>query len=308
MNRCAKLVLGTAQWGLAYGVTNAVGRPAVETVSRMLDAAARAGSGMLDTARAYGDAERIIGDSTAAREFAVVTKTDPNALADPNDAARGISASLAALRRDRVHAILIHHGDRMLVDGDGQWTALQHARRQGLASRIGVSVYNPDVLRHLLQRFEIEIVQIPASLYDRRFERCGLLDELAQRGIEVHVRSVFLQGLILAPPKSLPAAFAGLSAHQKRFHAHLAACGLTPLEAALGHALSDERISRVVVGAECDTQLEQIFAAASRCTTALDPAGTVDFALEDERMILPYNWPANLRIVPPAPGKQGGLA
>jgi aryl-alcohol dehydrogenase-like predicted oxidoreductase len=308
MKLCAKLALGTAQWGLAYGVTNAVGRPAVGTVSRMIDAAARAGVGMLDTARAYGDAERIIGDSTAARDFEVVTKTDPNALVDPTDAARGISASLAALRRDRVHAILVHHGDRMLVDGDAQWTALQRARHQGLATRIGVSVYNPDALRRMLQRFEIQIVQIPASLYDRRFERCGLLDELARRDIEVHVRSVFLQGLILAPPECLPATFVGLSEHQKRCHAHLAACGLTPLEGALCHALSDERISRVVVGAECDTQLGQIFAAATRCNTALGPVGTFDFALEDERVILPYNWPADLRIVPPAPGKQGELA
>jgi aryl-alcohol dehydrogenase-like predicted oxidoreductase len=307
MTDCAKLALGTAQWGLAYGVANVTGRPTAETVDRMLRSAAQAGAGMLDTARAYGEAERIVGESVEARGFAIVTKTDPNAIASLREAENAIAASLAALRRDRVHAILVHHGDRMHAE-DVQWLALRRARQHGIASRIGVSVYHPEALRRLLDRLDIEIVQIPASLYDRRFERCGLLDELARRGIEVHVRSIFLQGLILVAPEGLPGPFAGLCGHQRRLHAYLATRGQTPLEGALGHALADERITRVVIGAESDAQLGEILAAAARGTSAYRLAGTDDFALDDEGVILPFNWPANLRIAQAGPSTQGKTA
>jgi aryl-alcohol dehydrogenase-like predicted oxidoreductase len=307
MTDCAKLALGTAQWGLAYGVANVTGRPTAETVDRMLRSAAQAGAGMLDTARAYGEAERIVGESVEAREFAIVTKTDPNAIASLNEAENAIAASLAALRRDRVHAILVHHGDRMHAE-DVQWIALMRARQHGIASRIGVSVYHPEALRRLLDRLDIEIVQIPASLYDRRFERSGLLDELARRRIEVHARSIFLQGLILVAPEGLPGPFAELCGHQRRLHAHLATRGLTPLEGALGHALADERITRVVIGAESDAQLGEILAAAARGTNAYRLAGTDDFALDDEGVILPFNWPANLRIAQAGPSTQGKTA
>jgi len=211
---------------------------------------------------------------------------------------------MAALRRDRVHAILVHHGDKM-GDDDAQWTALEHARRQGLAARIGASVYHPEALRRLLQRFDIEVVQIPASLYDRRFERCGLLDELARRGIEVHVRSIFLQGLLLAPPENLPGLFAGLREHQRRLHARLVGRGLTPLEGALGHALADERITRVVVGAESVVQLGGILAASTHAAAAYRQAAIEDFAIHDERVVLPINWPANVRVAPAVPRKRG---
>lgn len=308
MTGCTKLALGTAQWGLSYGVANVTGRPSSETVDRMLCAAAKAGARTLDTARAYGEAERIIGDSTPARDFAVVTKTDPNATANVDDAERAIATSLVALRRDRVHALLVHHGERLLSDGDAPWIALEKSRRSGVAAKIGVSVYRPEALRSLLERFAIEIVQIPASLYDRRFERCGLLDELARRGVEVHVRSVFLQGLILASPENLPPAFAGLSAHQRRLHDHLSASGLTPLEAALSNALADERIARVVVGAENEVQLCEILAAAARAGTSLRPAGADAFALDDEGVILPFNWPTGLRISLDPPRKHGEFA
>jgi aryl-alcohol dehydrogenase-like predicted oxidoreductase len=307
MTACAKLALGTAQWGLSYGVANVTGRPSAETVDRMLRAAAQAGTGMLDTARAYGDAERIIGECARARDFAVVTKTDPNANATP-DTEHAIATSLAALRRDHVHALLVHHGERLLRDGDAPWIAIERARRRGAATKIGVSVYGPEALRRLLERFAIEIVQIPASLYDQRFERCGLLDELARRGVEVHVRSVFLQGLILARPERLPAAFAGLAAHQRRLHARLAEQGLTPLEAALGHALADERIAHVVVGAESELQLDEILVAAARAGTLRRPGAMDSFALDDERVILPFNWPADARVAPDAPSKQGEFA
>lgn len=305
MNACGRLALGTAQWGAVYGITNSAGRPSAAMVERMLGAASRAGVAMLDTACAYGEAEQVIGAGIAARDFEVVTKTDPRLAAGAEGIEASIEASLAALGRERVYALLVHHGESLLTEGAAHWRALERAKRRGIAGKIGVSVYHPEALRMLLDGFSIEIVQLPASLYDQRFARSGLLDELARRGVEVHVRSIFLQGLILLAPEHLPAHFSGLARHQRRLHAHLAAQGLTPFEGALRHALGDPRVARVVVGTETEAQLDALLAAATRAQDALPPTDLAEFALEDERVVLPFNWPTAARAFTSATNKEG---
>lgn len=305
MNACGRLALGTAQWGAVYGITNSAGRPSSAMVERMLGAASRAGVAMLDTACAYGEAEQVIGAGIAVRDFEVVTKTDPRLAAGAEGIEASIEASLAALGRERVYALLVHHGEILLTEGAAHWRALERAKRRGIAGKIGVSVYHPEVLRMLLDRFSIEVVQLPASLYDQRFARSGLLDELARRGVEVHVRSIFLQGLILLAPEHLPAHFSDLARHQRRLHAHLAAQGLTPFEGALRHALGDPRVARVVVGTETEAQLDALLAAAPRAQDALPPTDLAEFALEDERVVLPFNWPTAARAFTSATNKEG---
>lgn len=297
MSAASRLGLGTAQWGLRYGIANATGRPTESAVAEMLTLAASAGIDTLDTAHAYGEAQAVLGRVRDWRKgFRIVTKTavprlDMDVRQATAEAIRGFADSLSALGDNTVYGLMAHRGAALLQpDSDVLWAALAAEKEAGRVEHIGVSVYAPEELEAILRRFIPDIVQVPCSIYDQRFLRTGTLDFLAERGIEVHVRSVLLQGLLAMPADSLPSHFSGIAAHHRRLHAALAAAGLTPIQAALRFCLDDARIARVIVGCETAAQLVEVIAAAD----ASGDVGAIDyaaFALPDERIILPTLWP-----------------
>lgn len=293
MTAARRLGLGTVQWGLDYGIANVAGRPADAEISAMLEMAAAAGIDTLDTAHAYGEAQAVLGRLKARRGgFRIVTKTAvPLPGADAAAAAvRGFADSLAVLGEDAVYALMAHRGGALLeADGHLLWAAMVAERAAGRVERIGVSVYAPEELAAILERYEPDIVQLPYNIYDQRFALSGLLDRLAARGVEVHTRSAFLQGVLAMPAEALPPHFAAIAGHHRRLHAAAAAAGCTPVEAALAFCLNDARIARVVIGCETATQLEGILSAA-----AVKSEATINFAafaLSDESIILPTHWP-----------------
>jgi aryl-alcohol dehydrogenase-like predicted oxidoreductase len=293
MSLLRKIGLGTVQWGMEYGIANRAGRPADTEVGRILARAQAAGIGLLDTAAAYGEAETVIGRLPQAQDFAVVTKTlpwcgetGPERLAA---VAAGVDASLARLHRDKVQVLLVHHADDLLSPhGEALWSLLEDTKAAGKAVRIGVSVYEPVQLARLLDRFGIEAVQLPFNLYDQRFLRGGMLAKLKAANIEVHVRSGFLQGVLLMQPGHLPAHLAPLREHHARCTDRLKSANATPLQAALGFCLHNDDVSRVIVGCETLAQLDGILEVGSAPSPAFDTAA---FAVDDEALIDPRRWP-----------------
>jgi aryl-alcohol dehydrogenase-like predicted oxidoreductase len=293
MTPLRKIGLGTVQWGMEYGIANRVGRPADAEVGRILVRAQAAGIGLLDTAAAYGEAEAVIGRLPQAQDFAIVTKTlpwrgdtGPVRLAE---VAAGVHASLARLHRAKVQVLLVHHADELLSPhGEALWSLLEDAKAAGKAVRIGVSVYEPIQLAHLIERFAIEAVQLPFNLYDQRFLRGGMLAKLKGANIEVHARSSFLQGVLLMHPGNLPAHLAPLREHHARCTGRLESANATPLQAALAFCLHNDDVSRVIVGCETLAQLDGILEAGSAPSPAFDTAA---FAVDDEALIDPRRWP-----------------
>lgn len=290
----AKLALGTVQWGMRYGITGR-GQPDSGEVAAILAAARTAGVSLLDTAHAYGSAEQVIGGlPVAAQAFDIVTKTLP--LRTPEISAAQCAAveaaleeSLARLHRAAVYAVLAHDaGDLLAPGGDRLWKILERFKSAGKIRRIGVSVYNPDQCRAMAAAFPIEIVQLPLNIYDQRFLTSGVLDALKARGVEIHTRSAFLQGLLLMPPAELPPHFTTIRDHHTRLEGVFAAQGLSPLTGALRFCLDQPLVDRVVVGCETAAQFAQIQAAATA------PAPDVlysDFALADPAILEPSRWP-----------------
>src|SRR5262245_2505224 len=158
MNGARRIGLGTAQWGLDYGVTNTVGRPDMSGIGRMLQMATDAGIDTVDTAWAYGEAETLLGRAGAAeRGFKIVTKTaiGSSGSIDIDAMVANFRKSLANLRCRQVDVLLVHNGSSLLeADGDRLWRALQDLRASGEASELGVSVYTPAELSSLLDRFD----------------------------------------------------------------------------------------------------------------------------------------------------------
>jgi len=295
MNGHATIGLGTVQWGMPYGIANITGQPAGAEVGSMLRMAKQHGVRLLDTAAGYGVAEKQLGEWNAASQgFRIVTKTVSvgSAAISDADVALALAAfkqSLARLKCDHVYGLMAHNAENLLMaDGARLWEALQECKRQGLAIKIGVSVYTPDQLSSILDRFQIDIVQLPFNVYDQRFLRTGLLDRLKVSGVEIHARSAFLQGLLLIPPDILPGQFETIREHHGRFYEALDHAGLSPLGGSLGFCLAQPQIDHVIVGCESVSQLEEILGVASRGGLAVRHPES--FSLDDEAIINPSRW------------------
>lgn len=286
-----RIGIGTVHFGMEYGLPGDGRRSGWEEVRALLELAEARDVRVLDTAPIYGEAEALLGELVAAeRPFRVVTKTRP---AGPGGHLRGaaragLEASLERLGRDRADALLVHVADDLLgPGGDELFEELGELVEDGLAGRLGVSVYEPAELEAVFERFPLELVQLPLNALDRRFAEGGHLAELRRRGVEVHARSVFLRGLLLvdgAPPPEFRALAPALAAWRARLREH----GVTALEAALGYVLAQE-VDVALVGVEDRAQLAQVLAAAAREHDAalLAPVEGVEPALLD-----PRRWPA----------------
>lgn len=295
MRGAGKLGLGTAQWGMAYGIANRVGQAARIEVGKMIRIAKRRGISLLDTARAYGEAESVLGGlGIAPDEFRIVTKTLPIAsdTIDEQDAEAASAAfveSLRSLKSPRVYGLLVHRADNLLAaGGERLWAVLRSFKEQGRVEKIGASVYRPGQLEGILERYPVDLVQLPFNLYDQRFAQSGLLARLKGAGVEVHARSAFLQGLLLFAPGQLPERFRIVRDHHARLHRRIGETGLTPLEACLGFCLDQADIDKVVVGCETASQLEEIIGVAEHDRTSLPEQDS--YAIGDESIIDPSMW------------------
>lgn len=289
-----ELGLGAVQFGLDYGVSNQAGQTPEPEVRRILDLAAGSGVRVLDTAAAYGESEAVLGRCLPREAgFRVVTKTAPlreargTALA-PGLVREGFARSLERLGLPAVDGLLAHHAADLLgPGGEAVWAVLEDFRARGLATKIGLSVYEGAQIDAALARFDIDLVQVPVNVLDQRLISGGQLGRLHERGVEVHVRSVFLQGLLLLDPAATPAYFAPVRPRLAAWRAALEARGLTPARGALAFARSLDA-DVVLVGVEDAAQLAANIAdfAAARAE-GLDFA---DFALNDEKYVNPGNW------------------
>ncbi len=284
-----KLALGTVQFGLAYGIANTAGQVAETEAARILARGHDAGIDTLDTAAAYGGAEQVLGRIGTAG-WRIVTKIP--ALPAGTEAPRTwirelISRSLANLRTDMVDAVLLHRAQDLAgPDGAALWAGLRDVRDAGLCARIGVSVYGPDELSALPETVTPDLVQAPFNVFDRRLETSGWTDRLMTQGTAIHIRSAFLQGLLLISTSARPAQFRPFNSAFARWDHFLAETGQSPLEAALGLALSRPWAERVVVGVDSGAQLDDILAAAERAGK-LAPAA---LAVTDPQLIDPSAW------------------
>ncbi|MBK9446922.1 MAG: aldo/keto reductase [Betaproteobacteria bacterium] len=295
-----KLGLGTVQWGTDYGIANRSGMANAETVAGILRLAIASGIGTLDTAAAYGEAEDVLGSQGAAGlGFEIVTKTLPlKGLAqDAAVAARMVRdrflVSLEKLGTRSVYGLLVHHAADLLGPcGDFVWEVLRGLRREGRVRKIGCSLYHPAELEQLMQRYDIDLVQLPFSIYDQRFLRAGTLASAKERGVEVHARSVFLQGLLLMPEADLPAYFDAIRPRHAKFLGTCRDEGVPPLCAALSFVTGSRWVDKAIVGCESIPQCREILAAAASGRSGAGGCEAfASLALEDEAYTNPGRWP-----------------
>ncbi|PTU32375.1 aldo/keto reductase [Stenotrophobium rhamnosiphilum] len=286
-----KLALGTVQFGLAYGAFNRNGQVTESETANILERAKAAGINLLDTAHAYGNSESVLGSLDAASRFRVVTKLP--ALNDDlaNRATELFSESLRRLRVQRVYGLLLHRAADLLgPNADDIWKKLQDQRERGFVQRIGFSAYGPTEALEVLRRYPVELIQLPLNVFDTRHIDSGLLEICKSRGIEVHARSIFLQGFAIGNPAELVGHLAKYRDVLERFQARCRDLKLTPMQAALRFALDLPQVDQVVIGVESCKQLEEILTA-----TRAEPLPTSafkDLNSDDLALVDPSLWAA----------------
>lgn len=259
-----KIALGTVQFGLEYGVANQTGRVPPEAAKNILQQAAVQGVDTLDTAIAYGDSESILGQA-GVDGWNVITKL-PRLPEGCVDVAAWVEAqtegSLNRLGTSQLHGVLLHCPEQLLgADGRSLFKALWRIKTQGLTRKIGVSVYGFEELDRLVGDMQFDLIQAPLNILDRRLIESGWARQLKKQGAEIHVRSAFLQGLLLMAPDQRPVKFARWNSIWSEWSRWLGETGLTPLQACLGYAMGIEDVDKVVVGIDSAKQFQEIFAA-----------------------------------------------
>ena len=281
----AQLALGTAQFGLAYGVVNEKGRLSAAEAAAIVGLARDGGIRFIDTAPSYGDAEEVLGQCGVAG-FSIVSKV--SRIGDANVRSAIIESgrrSAARLGCERLDGLLLHSADDLSGSrGAEVYKGLLAGRDAGVCKRIGVSIYDPEELTLVLDRYPMDIVQCPLSVLDRRM--MDGIAKLAERGMAVHARSVFLQGILLQPPSRLAAKFAPLLPALNAFRDRALNRGMTTVEAALSFVRGVPGVECVVVGV---TGAEDFLAItkAFKAGKAFKPDG---LAVPPPDMIDPRRW------------------
>lgn len=294
MKPAAELGLGTVQWGLNYGVANAMGQTSFDETGAILYEARRHSVGVLDTASQYGEAEFVLGQNDI-DGFKIVTKTPSFGTVEiTSDQAAELKEtfhrSLVRLSRNQVYGLLLHHVNDLLVSGGKRlFHVMEDLKAQGLVSKIGISIYEGHQIDAVLRQFQPDIVQLPLNVLDQRLLRMGHLGRLKDAGVEVHVRSVFLQGLLLMSLDRLPRFLQPMREILSRWHAAASMQGLTPTQAALAFVRDCPGVDVMLVGVENVGQLRE-------CMTDYASAPAFDasgLGCEDARYLNPMNWKVN---------------
>jgi aryl-alcohol dehydrogenase-like predicted oxidoreductase len=290
MTLLKKLSIGTAQFGLSYGINNKTGQVPINEVFRIMEYASKNNINYIDTASAYGEAETILGKLDL-ENFNITTKLVPFTSAEKNIEVwilDKINESLRKLKKENIYALLLHDTNILKgSDGPKILNALQTAKKENLINKIGVSIYDPEELDKMHDFREIDVVQAPFNIFDRRLETSGWIDKLYSENIEVQVRSVFLQGALLKKNYELDSRFNEWRNLFQEFEKFLHCNDLNAYEACISFVGNYEKISQIIVGID---SFDQFRALVNLAQTETKSYNQPDIFCNDLNLIDPRNW------------------
>ena len=290
------LCLGTAQFGLAYGITNTAGQVSEAAVQALLSQAYQAGVRWLDTAQAYGNAEAVLGRQLpAVHGYRLISKlpAQPQPVFSPHDADVWEQAFITSCQRlgvERLEALLLHAPADLAKPGGHHLKAwLIDLKDRGLVQRIGVSIYSAEDLDGVDPEL-LDLVQLPLSLYDQRLLRDGTLARLRSAGTVIHARSVYLQGLLLTPAAQWPRWIRPeVLAHQQALEELAKQRGCHLIDLVLGFAREQPDLEAVVLGVCSLQELSQLLQAWAKAPWRKGEWRT--WALHEPSILDPRCWP-----------------
>ncbi len=277
-----KLALGTVQFGLNYGINNSSGQVKEEEVSKILTFAKDHNLIYLDTARAYGNSEEVLGRNNL-QGFQIISKVSANAV-DASD----IHKSLQKLGLEKIYGYLFHSFENY-QQNPHIFEELVKFKEEGIIEKIGFSLYHPSELEYLMdQNISFDLIQIPFNLLDKRFY--SLIKKYNH--LEVHVRSIFLQGLFFKSFHDLPIFLKPLQPVLEKLDTISKKLNISMLQLALSYVNGIAEIDKLVLGVDT---LDQLKSSLTNYDTLpilpIDIKTEIDnLVIEHEDLLIPSNW------------------
>ncbi len=295
----SRLMLGTVQFGMPYGVANRTGQPGYRETLAIVAAAVEGGVNCFDTAAAYGTSEEVLGRTLrelgVSDRVVVVTKVrplTPDESADSTAAVRAIEQSVTESRRrlqmDCLPVVLFHREADAAFLGE-----LGELKKKGWLRYVGVSCANlPGPAARFAADAQVSALQLPGNVLDQRHQRSGVFRNAASRGVAVFLRSVYLQGLLVMPEADIPPALGDIVPIRRRLEAVAREGGMPLAELALRYLLSQRHVTCVLTGVETVEQVRANLRLFERGPLDADTLVAIDaLALAPpERLITPHLW------------------
>ena len=259
----SKLILGTVQFGLKYGINNTIGKPTNDEVLSLLKVAYNSGIRVLDTAEAYGNAHQLIGNYHKKQDnfkFEIITKF-PHHIKH-NLIKSKVIEYLDIMYVKTLDAIMFHSFDSFKSNYNALKT-LNELKSDGLINNIGVSVYTNTQLESLLNEDLITVVQLPFNLLDNFSIRGDLINKLKEKGKIIHTRSAFLQGLFFKKITDNLSIVQALKPHLKTLNKIVKKQGCSMEELALSYCIKQNNIDNIIIGVDSISQLNANIKAAA---------------------------------------------
>ncbi len=246
-----KIILGTAQFGMKYGINNHDGILSDEKLKNLLIKAKQKQIIHLDTALDYGNAQKRLG-KIGLKGFKFISKL--KSLSSFENLQEKVNEILNQLNTKKIYALLFHSPSE-LIENPIIWSWFKELKNTHPDLKIGYSVYNIEELDYLLKIGIIpEIIQIPFNIFDHEFE--DRFEQLVKLNIEIHVRSVFMQGLFFMDPDNLPYKVLGIKNELKQLNKICMKWNISVGHAALQFVANKKQISGVVIGIDSINQLD----------------------------------------------------
>jgi aryl-alcohol dehydrogenase-like predicted oxidoreductase len=288
-----KLAIGTAQFGMNYGVANNLGQVSKSQAILIVNEAFNNSIRFLDTAPVYGNSESLIGNLGINSDWNIITKIPKlheNVINEESirKIEFGFESSLSNLKRNDVYGLMIHSSFDLLKEGGYRlYDFLVGLKNDKRIKKIGISVYDSSQIEIILNKFDIDLIQLPLNIFDQRLLKNGVLKDLKRKKIELHARSVFLQGIILQNINNLPEYFNSYLKLFKAFEDKTDALSLNKLSLAFAFVNSIPEIDRIIVGIDSFGQFKEILENTNR---KIDVDLCSDLSINDERLINPGLW------------------
>ncbi|HUW59706.1 MAG TPA: aldo/keto reductase [Candidatus Bathyarchaeia archaeon] len=292
--RVSRIILGTVQLGMDYGVANVHGQPDPARAREIVQAAWEAGIRHFDTAQAYGTSEAALG--RALRELGIAGEARvASKLALPRDPAEvraSVETTFERLGVERLWCMMFHY-PRYLHEWEGPLgEMLEEYRRARKFEHLGVSLSPLDDAPRCLAHPAIEVLQLPCNAWDRRPVRLGIIEAAQNNGQLCCVRSIYLQGLLTMSPEAVAARLPAAYKAARAWHTFAAEKNMSPKELAVRFAMTVA--APLVIGAETPEQISETVALAhhgplppetiEKLSTAIDPLVT-------DEILEPWRWP-----------------
>lgn len=287
-----KIILGTVQFGLAYGINNTLGKPGEETVAAILDLASNNGINLLDTAEAYGDSQEVIGRYHAASRntFKIITKFSAKREDLAKDLHTRILQDLSTLHTKALYCYMFHSFHDFETYYPAYKDEIRSLKEKGLIEKFGVSIYTNAEFEKLLTYENIDLVQLPFNLLDNNSRRSALILKAKAKNIEVHTRSVFLQGLFFKNIAALPAKLNPLAQYLEAITELLKANNLNLNDLALNYVVQQNNIDHVLIGVDNSEQLQSNLTSLQHKIPASVMLQVDALSVSEAELLNPSNW------------------